>query len=71
MKIEVGQVWRRIPPMGSQFFPKEGWKVEIISIYRGTIGHKLVEYNGEPRDIDIITSHFLDDFLSMYELDEE
>lgn len=70
MKIEVGQVWRRIPPLDSKFFPKGGWKVKITSIYRGVISHKLIEYNGEPRDIDLLSSHFLNDFLSMYELDE-
>jgi hypothetical protein len=69
MKIEVGQIWRRIPTM-TDFFPIKGWKVEITKIHRGTITHKLVEYNGEPREDKLTTSHFLDDFLSMYELDE-
>lgn len=73
MKIEVGQIWRRLNPMhgNEMHYPKSGWKVEIVSIYRNTITHKIVEYNGEPRETGLLSSHFLDDFLSMYELDEE
>lgn len=72
MKIEVGQIWRRIPPMSKkQHYPLLGWKVEITSIYRGNISHKIVEYNGEARSDNLHTTHFVDDFLSMYELDEE
>lgn len=71
MKIEVGQIWRKIPPLDNKHFPALGWKVEITSIYRGNISHKFVEFNGEARSDNLHTTHFLDDFLSMYELDEE
>lgn len=70
MKIEVGQIWRRIPPLDNKHFPEKGWKVEITNIRRGNISYKIVEYNGEARSDNLHTSHFLDDFLSMYELDE-
>ena len=73
MNIKEGQTWSRINPMhgNEMYFPKKGWKVRILKVANNVVTHELVEYNGEKRDRDLRTSHFIDDFLSMYELVEE
>lgn len=73
MEIKVGQIWKRINPMhnNEMYFPKRGWKVQITTVGDGLVSHKIVEYDGYRRSDTLSTSHFVDDFLSMYELEEE
>lgn len=70
MNLKVGQIWKRIDPM-SDNFPAKGWKVQITAISEGIVTHRVVEYNGKARTDNLTTSHFIEDFLVVYELEDE
>lgn len=52
--IQKGQIWERIP-VKSEHFPVNSWKIEVLSVTALTVNHKVVEYDGQPRNGSVAT----------------
>jgi len=42
--------YKKNNPKDNKYFPKRSWIVEVIKTISGKVFHRVIEYDGKPRD---------------------